>query len=111
MEGRRVGRRTTGICPQLFPRVFKLLLGSNCFLSALAGSIECLAYLPELLDPFSNRFTPNLKLFCDGRITLPLFIEPFDCFLVYSNRNNVIYIIKLLKCKIDVLRDEMYLQQ
>ena len=87
------GRRTTGICPQLFPRVFNYSLGSNCCLSALARSSGCLACLPELLDHFSNRFTPNLKLFCDGRITLTLFMETYDCFLVCSHRNNVIYII------------------
>ena len=68
------GRRTTGICPQLFPRVFNHSLSSNCSLSALARSIGCLACLPELLDHFPNRFTPNLKLFCNGRITLTLFM-------------------------------------
>ena len=87
------GRRTTGICLQLFPRVFNHSLGSNCSLSALARSIGCLACLPELLDHFPNRFTPNLKLFCDDRITLTLFMEAYDCFLIYSHRNNVIYII------------------
>ena len=87
------GRRMTGICPQLFPRVFKQSLGSNCSLSALARSIECPACLPELLDHFPNSFSPNLKLFCDGRISLSLFMEAFDCFSVYSHRNNVIYTI------------------
>ena len=66
------GHRTTGICPLLFPRVFNHSLGLNCSLSALARSIGCLACLPELLDHFPNRCTPNLKLFCDGRITLTL---------------------------------------
>ena len=69
------GRRTTGICPQLFPHVFNHSLGSNCSLSALARSIGCLACLPELLDHFPHRFTPNLKLFCDGRMILTLFME------------------------------------
>ena len=87
------GLRTTGICFQLFPRVFKHSLDANCSLSALARSIGCLACLPELLDHFSSRFTPNLKLFCDGRITLTLFMEAYDCYSVYSHRNNVIYII------------------
>ena len=87
------GRRTTGICSQPFPRVFNHSLGSNCFLYALAQSIGCLACLSELLDYFPNRFTPNLKLFCDGRITLTLFMEAYDCFSVYSHRNNVMYII------------------
>ena len=63
------GRRTTGICSQLFPRVFSHSLGSNCSLSALAWSIGWLACLNELLDYFLNRFSPNLKLFCNGRIT------------------------------------------
>ena len=87
------GHRTTGICPQLFPRVFSHSLGSNCCLSALARSIECLACLPELFDHFLNCFAPNLKLFCDGRITLTLFMGAYDCFSVYSHRNNLIYII------------------
>ena len=90
------GRRTMGLCPQLFPRVFNHSLGSNCSLSTLARSIGCLASLPELLellDPFPNRFTPNLKLFWDGRITLTLFMEAYDCFSVYSHRNIIIYII------------------
>ena len=86
-------RRTTEICFQLFPRVFNHSLSSNCSLSALARSIGCLTCLPELLDHFPNRFTPNLKLFCDGQITLTLFMEAYDCFSVYSHRNNVIYII------------------
>ena len=60
------GRQTTGICPQLLPRVFNHPLGLNCPLSALARSIGCLARLPELLDHFPNSFTPNLKLFGDG---------------------------------------------
>ena len=85
------GRRTTGICPQLFSRVFNHSLGSNSFISALTRSIGCLACLPELLDHFPNSFTPNLKLFCDGRITL--FYGGYDYFSVYSYRNNVIYII------------------
>ena len=87
------GRRTTGICPQLFSRVFNHSLDSNCSLSALTRLIGCLACLPELLDHFPNRFTPNLKLFCDGQITLTLFIEPYDSFSIYSYRNNVNYII------------------
>ena len=52
-----------------------------------------MACLPELLDHFPNRFTPNLKLFCDGGITVTFFMEAYGCFLVYSHRNNVIYII------------------
>ena len=87
------GHRTTGICPLLFSRVFNHLLGSNYSLSALAQSIRCLAYLSELLGHFPNRFTPNLKLFCDGRITLTFVIEAYDCFSVYSHRNNAFYII------------------
>ena len=86
-------RRTPGICPQLFPCVFNHSLGSNCSLFALARSIGCLACLPELLDHFPDCFTPNLKLFYDGRITLALFMEAYDCFSLYSHRNNVIYII------------------
>ena len=73
--------------------VFNHSLGSNYSPSALSRSIGCLACLPELPDHFSNRFTPNLKLFCDGRITLTLFMEAYDCFSVYGHRNNVIYII------------------
>ena len=84
------GRRTTEI---YLPRIFNHSLGSNCSLSALARSIECLVCLPELLDHFPNRFTPNLKRFCDGQITLTLFMKAYDCFSVYSHRNNVIYII------------------
>ena len=87
------GRRATGICSQLFPRVFNHSLGWNCSFSALARSIGCLACLLELLDYFSNRFTPNLKLFCDGRIILALFMEAYYCFSVYSHRNIIIYII------------------
>ena len=87
------GHWTTEICPQLFPCAFNHSLGSKCFLSALARSIGYLACLPEFLDHFPNRFTPNLKLFCDGRIALTLFMEACDCFSVYSNRSNVIYII------------------
>ena len=49
--------------------------------------------LPELLNHFSNRFTSNLQLFCDGRITVTLFVETYDCFSVSSHRNNVIHII------------------
>ena len=86
------GRRTTEICSQLFSRGFSHSLGSNCSLSARSRSIGCLACLPELLDHFPNRFTPNLKLFCDGRKT-HLFMEAYGCFSVYSHRNNVIYII------------------
>ena len=88
------GRQTSGICPQLFPRVFIHLLGSNCSLSALARSIRCLACLPKFLDHFPNRFTPNLKLFCNDRITLTLSMEAYDCFSVYRYLNNVIYIVK-----------------
>ena len=68
-------RRTTGIRSQLYTRVLSRSLGSNCSLSALARSIGCLTCLSELVDHFPNRFAPNLKLFCDGRITLTLFME------------------------------------
>ena len=83
----QLGRRTTGIGPQLFPRVFNHSLGLNCSLSALARSNGCLVCHPELLDHFQTRFTPNLKLFCDGRITLTLFMEAYDCFSVYTQSN------------------------
>ena len=105
------GRRTTVICPQLFPRVFIHSLDSNCSLSALSRSIGWISCLPELLDHFPNRITPNLKLFCDGRNTLTLFMEAYDRFAVYSHRNNVIYLFKPPKCKINGFKEEMCLQQ
>ena len=82
-----------GDLSSIFPSCFYHSLGSNCSLTALARSIRCLACLPELLNHFPNSFTPKLKLFCNGRITLTLFTEANDCFSVYCNRNNVIYII------------------
>ena len=46
--------------------------------------------LKEDLKTFSYKMQ---KLFCDGQITLTLFMEAYDCFSIYSYRNNVIYII------------------
>ena len=43
--------------------------------------------------PLYKPFQAELKLFCDGRITLTFFVEAYDCFSAYSHRNNVIYII------------------
>ena len=63
------GRRTKGIYPQIFPRVFKHSLGSNCSISALARSTGCLVCLPELLDHFqtvSRRIWSYSDLFYGG---------------------------------------------
>ena len=105
-------RRTTGICSQLFSLVFLPFAWFELFSFCSGPVVGCLACLPELLDHFPNRFTPNLKLFCDGRITLTLFTEAYDCFSVYSHQKKMLFIqFKLLKCKADVSRNEMYLQQ
>ena len=69
------GQFGRGDLSSTFPSCFQTFAWFELFSFCPARSIGCLACLTEFLDPFPNRFTPNLKLFCDGRITLPLFME------------------------------------